>query len=112
MERITLSTCTPDYIQGFIRCVETGYNIDPDYKLTFDVRISEASIKVTYVWTVGKTKSNTGDPAWNNSEEIENDGHFRIFKNTSECTFEKLKREVEGAIEEVTKEPFNPLMER
>lgn len=107
-----LSNCTAEYIRGFIRCIENEYEIDPEYNLSFTVGASNEIIKVTYIWTMGKTKSNTGDPAFNNSEPVENDGAFRLFKNTPECTFDKLKRYVEDAIEEVTKEQFNPLMER
>lgn len=113
---MNLSTASTEYIEGFIQGATEQYSInepiDPDYKLTFFVMNSDARIKVTYVWTMGKTRSNTGDPAFNNSEPKENDGYFQIFKNTSECTFEKLRKCIVDAIEEVTKEPFNPVMER
>lgn len=110
----TLSKATTEYLQAFIDGVVDArqYNepIDEQYDLRFDPVILARlnKIIITYTWFPGKSKQ-PREPwmAVDDPKPLED-----VFELHQSESFRKLTKEIMDAIDEVTKEPFNPVMER
>jgi hypothetical protein len=108
MERVNLSTCTPEQIQEFVNKELAKSKHDPEYCLKMKVEELDHKIRIRYTWFPGKPKQ-PSDPtvALDDVDPIES--WFCVHKNES---LRKLTKEIMDAIEEVVSVPFNPVMER